>query len=191
MTGRAGAAREFADDREVSVSVSSGDRFSGGSGGSPAQGNAAGRRGLAILLAVIGVLALVLAAIFFFDAAALPTFVQGRSHHGHHLIRVLISLAIAIAFLIGALVAARSKPAAPAPARNAGGADPAAQADPAWGSTPTISSEPGAGQAPDVGQPPGAEQWPEQRTAPWQGKAAETWQDPGSGPGAAGPTRPA
>ena len=163
------------------MSVSSGDSFRGGPGGSSPQGNTASRRGLAILLAVIGVLALALAAIFFFDASALPTFMQGRSHHGHHFIRVVICLAIAIAFLIGALVAARSKPAAP-PAAPATGADPAAHADPAWGSAPTIGAEPGAGQQ------PGADQWPEHGTAPWQGKPDETWQDPGSG---AGPTRPA
>ncbi len=153
------------------------------SGASPS-----GRRGLAILLAVIGVLFLALAAVFFFKASVLPTFVEGRSHHGHHLIRVVICLAIAVALLIGALVAARSKPAAP-PATAAGGQAPASHADPAWGSAPTIGAAPGA--AAGVGQPPGADQLPEQGTAPWQGKPGETWQSPGAGPGAAGPTRPA
>jgi len=126
-----------------------------------------GRLWLAILLAVVGVLALALAALYFFDASALPAGLEGRSHHGHHLIRVVISLAIAIACLIGSLLAARSKSYSPPASMNTG-ADPAAAAAPA------------ASPAPDN------DPWPDSGTAQWQG-SGEQRQESGPGSGAAGP----
>jgi hypothetical protein len=138
----------------------------------------AGRRGLAILLAIIGALALALAAVYFFDATALPTFLEGRSHHGHHLIRVVICLAIAIAFLIGSLVAARSRPVGPpaSTATSSAGTGAGGGADPAEASAPT------AGSAPEAGP------WPDSGGAQWQGTSGEPWRDPGPpGSGTTGP----
>jgi hypothetical protein len=135
----------------------------------------AGRRGLAILLAVIGVLALALAALYFFDATALPTALEGRSHHGHHLIRVVISLAIAIACLILSLVAAR-RPGGP-PARPTTGN----------GTTAGTGADPATASAPAAGQATQSDQWPDSGSAQWQATSGEPWGDSGPGSGAGGP----
>ena len=68
----------------------------------------AGSRGAAIVLAVIGILALI-AGIVFLTSSSVPSFMSAGSHQhsGHHLIRAVVSLVIGVALLAGAWFAAR------------------------------------------------------------------------------------
>jgi hypothetical protein len=75
-------------------------------------GGASGRRALVIILAVIGILGIILAVIYFTTASSLPSFMVGATHHGHHVARAGVSLVVGILFLIGSWLAARAKPAA-------------------------------------------------------------------------------
>jgi hypothetical protein len=128
------------------------------------------------LLAVIGVLALALAALYFFDATALPTALEGRSHHGHHLIRVVICLAIAIACLILSLVAARGRLAGP----------PASTAT-STGSTAATGADPAAASGLAAGPAAEADRWPDSGSAQWQSTSGEPGRDSGPGSGPTGP----
>ena len=66
-------------------------------------GGAGSRRPLVIVLAVIGVVALVVGVLWFTGAA--PSFLNVGSHvkgHGHHLFRGLAGVVVGIAALLGA-----------------------------------------------------------------------------------------
>jgi uncharacterized membrane protein len=63
-----------------------------------------------IILAVIGVLAIIAAILYVSGAANSIHFMDGATHKGHHLVRFIVSLVVGVAFLIGAYIA-RSRPA--------------------------------------------------------------------------------
>jgi uncharacterized membrane protein len=67
-------------------------------------------RSLVIILAVIGVLAIVAAILYVSGAANSMHFMVGAVHKGHHVVRFIVSLVVGVAFLIGAYIA-KSKPA--------------------------------------------------------------------------------
>jgi hypothetical protein len=72
-------------------------------------GSAPGRGPLVIVLAVIGILAIIAAIMYVSGAANSLHFMDGTSHKGHHAIRFIVSLVVGVAFLIGAYIA-RSRP---------------------------------------------------------------------------------
>jgi uncharacterized membrane protein len=82
-----------------------------------APGGSANRGPLVIILAVIGILAIIAGIMYVSGAANSLHFMSGSAHHGHHLVRAIVSFVVGIAFLIGAYVA-RSRP----PAARAGNA---------------------------------------------------------------------
>jgi hypothetical protein len=72
------------------------------SGGSP------GRRALAVILAIIGVLAVVAGILYLAGAANSLHFMVGSVHKGHHLVRAAVSFVVGVALLTGARFAARA-----------------------------------------------------------------------------------
>ncbi len=70
-------------------------------GGSP------GRGPLAVVLAIIGVLAIIAGILYVAGAANSLHFMVGSVHKGHHLVRAAVSFVAGIALLIGAWFAAR------------------------------------------------------------------------------------
>jgi hypothetical protein len=74
-------------------------------GASPSRGP------LVIVLAVIGILAIIAGILYVSGAANSLHFMDGSSHHGHHQIRAIVSFVVGIAFLVGAYIA-KSRPAA-------------------------------------------------------------------------------
>jgi hypothetical protein len=71
-------------------------------GGSP------GRRALAVILAIIGFLAIIAGILYLTGAANSLPFMAGSAHKGHHLIRAGISFVAGAALLAGAWLAARA-----------------------------------------------------------------------------------
>jgi hypothetical protein len=74
----------------------------GTSGGSP------GRRTLAVVLAIIGVLAIIAGILYVAGAANSLHFMVGSVHKGHHLVRAAVSFVVGVALLTGAWFAARA-----------------------------------------------------------------------------------
>jgi hypothetical protein len=76
------------------------------SGGAPAS-----KRPLMVILAVIGVLAIILGILYFVDGSSLPAFLTAGSHvkKGNHLARGGVSLVVGVAALIGSWFATKSK----------------------------------------------------------------------------------
>jgi uncharacterized membrane protein YidH (DUF202 family) len=74
-----------------------------------ASGNSAGRRPLAVILAILGVLAIIAGILYLAGAANSLHFMVGSVHKGHHLVRAAVSLVAGIALLIGAWFAARRR----------------------------------------------------------------------------------
>jgi hypothetical protein len=74
----------------------------GSSGGSP------GRRTLAVVLAIIGVLAIIAGILYLAGAANSLHFMVGSVHKGHHLVRAAVSFVAGVALLTGAWFAARA-----------------------------------------------------------------------------------
>jgi uncharacterized membrane protein len=77
-----------------------------------APSGSAGRGPLVIILAVIGILAIIAGIMYVSGAANSLHFMSGSSHHGHHLVRAIVSFVVGIAFLIGAYIAKSRPPAA-------------------------------------------------------------------------------
>jgi len=77
-----------------------------------APGGSASRGPLVIILAVIGILAILAGILYVSGAANSLHFMDGSVHHGHHLIRAIVSFVVGIAFLIGAYIARSRPPAA-------------------------------------------------------------------------------
>ncbi len=73
-------------------------------------GGSANRGPLVIILAVIGILAIIAGILYVSGAANSLHFMDGAVHHGHHQVRAIVSFVVGIAFLIGAYIA-RSRPA--------------------------------------------------------------------------------
>jgi uncharacterized membrane protein len=76
-----------------------------------APGGSANRGPLVIILAVIGILAVLAGIMYVSGAANSLHFMDGSVHHGHHLIRAIVSFVVGIAFLIGAYIAKSRPPA--------------------------------------------------------------------------------
>ena len=72
----------------------------------------ASRGPLVIILAIIGILAIIAGIMYVSGAANSLHFMAGSSHHGHHIIRAIVSFVVGIAFLIGAYIAKTRPPAA-------------------------------------------------------------------------------
>lgn len=70
-------------------------------------GGSAGRRPLAVILAIIGVLAIIAGILYLAGAANSLHFMVGSVHKGHHLVRAAVSFVVGIVLLIGAWFAAR------------------------------------------------------------------------------------
>jgi hypothetical protein len=70
------------------------------------------RTPLVIILAVIEILAIIAGILYVSGAANSLHFMDGARHKGHHEIRAIVSFVVGIAFLVGAFIAARSRPAA-------------------------------------------------------------------------------
>jgi hypothetical protein len=69
----------------------------------------ANRGPLVIILTVIGILAIIAGILYVSGAANSVHFMDGAVHHGHHVVRAVVSFVVGIAFLIGAYIA-RSRP---------------------------------------------------------------------------------
>lgn len=77
-----------------------------------APSGSANRGPLVIILAVIGILAIIAGILYVSGAANSLHFMSGAVHHGHHAIRAIVSFVVGIAFLIGAYIAKSRPPAA-------------------------------------------------------------------------------
>jgi uncharacterized membrane protein YidH (DUF202 family) len=66
-----------------------------------------GRRALAVILAIIGVLAIIAGILYVAGAANSLHFMVGSVHRGHHLVRAAVSFAVGVVLLVGAWFAAR------------------------------------------------------------------------------------
>ena len=73
---------------------------------------ASGRQTLVIVLAVIGILGIIAGIMFLSGAANSIHVMVGSVHHGHHVIRAIVSLVVGAAFLVGAYIARSRTPAA-------------------------------------------------------------------------------
>jgi uncharacterized membrane protein len=72
-------------------------------------GAAPNRAPLVIILAVVGVLAIIAAILYVSGAANSLHFMVGSVHKGHHVVRFIVSLVVGAALLIGAYIA-KSRP---------------------------------------------------------------------------------
>jgi uncharacterized membrane protein YidH (DUF202 family) len=69
-----------------------------------------GRRRLAVILAIIGVLAIIAGILYVAGAANSLHFMVGSVHKGHHLVRAAVSFVAGVALLAGAWFVARAGP---------------------------------------------------------------------------------
>lgn len=70
-------------------------------------GGSSGRRALAVILAIVGILAIVAGILYIAGAANSIHFMVGSVHHGHHQIRAAVSFVVGVALLVGAWFAGR------------------------------------------------------------------------------------
>jgi hypothetical protein len=75
-------------------------------------GTSPGRGPLVIVLAVIGILAIIAGILYLSGAANSLHFMDGAVHKGHHVVRAIVALVVGVAFVIGAFIA-KSRPSAP------------------------------------------------------------------------------
>jgi uncharacterized membrane protein len=75
-------------------------------------GASSGRQTLVIVLAVIGILGIIAGIMFLSGAANSIHVMVGSVHHGHHVIRAIVSLVVGAAFLVGAYIARSRTPSA-------------------------------------------------------------------------------
>jgi uncharacterized membrane protein YidH (DUF202 family) len=66
-----------------------------------------GRRALAIVLAVVGALAIIAGILYLAGAANSLHFMVGSVHKGHHLVRAAVSLVVGVVLLIAAWFTSR------------------------------------------------------------------------------------
>jgi len=76
----------------------------------PMSGGSPGRRALPVILAIIGVLAIIAGILYVTGAANSLHFMVGSVHKGHHLVRAAVSFVAGVALLTGAWFAARAGP---------------------------------------------------------------------------------
>jgi uncharacterized membrane protein YidH (DUF202 family) len=74
----------------------------------PRSGGSPGRRALAVILAIAGVLAIIAGILYVAGAANSLHFMVGSVHKGHHLVRAAVSFVVGVALLIGAWFIARA-----------------------------------------------------------------------------------
>jgi hypothetical protein len=67
-----------------------------------------GRRALAVILAIVGVLAIIAGVLYVAGAANSLHFMVGSVHKGHHLVRAAVSFVAGVALLAGAWFVARA-----------------------------------------------------------------------------------
>ena len=81
------------------------------SSASVSSGASTSRKPLVIILAVIGIVAIILGILYFIGGSAIPHFLIAGSHvkKGHHLARGGVALVVGIAALIGSWFATKSK----------------------------------------------------------------------------------
>ena len=81
------------------------------SGTSVSDGTSTSRKPLVIILAVIGVVAIIVGILYMVDGNSLPSFLTAGSHvhKGNHLARGGVALVVGVACLIGAWFASKSK----------------------------------------------------------------------------------
>jgi len=81
------------------------------SGTSVSGGTSTSRKPLVIILAVIGVVAIIVGILYMVDGNSLPSFLTAGSHvhKGNHLARGGVALVVGVACLIGAWFASKSK----------------------------------------------------------------------------------
>jgi hypothetical protein len=77
---------------------------------SPPETSSGGRGALVIILAVIGILAIIAGILYVAGVANSIHVMVGSTHHGSHDIRAVVSFVVGIAFLVGAWFA-RGRPA--------------------------------------------------------------------------------
>ncbi len=75
-------------------------------------GAPSGRGPLVIVLAVIGILAIIAGILYVSGAANSIHFMVGSVHKGSHQIRAIVSFVVGVAFLVGAYIARSRPPAA-------------------------------------------------------------------------------
>jgi hypothetical protein len=73
----------------------------------PTSGGSPGRGALAVILALIGVLAIIAGILYVAGPANSLHFMVGSVHKGHHLVRAAVSFVAGIALLTGAWFTAR------------------------------------------------------------------------------------
>ena len=73
-----------------------------------ASGGSADRRPLAVILTVLGVLAIIAGILYLAGVANSLHFMVGSVHKGHHLVRAAVSFVVGIALLTGAWFVARA-----------------------------------------------------------------------------------
>ncbi len=71
-------------------------------------GGSAGRRSLAIILAILGILAIIAGILYLAGAANSLHFMVGSVHKGHHPIRAAVSFVAGVALLAGAWFAGKA-----------------------------------------------------------------------------------
>ncbi|HKA95493.1 MAG TPA: hypothetical protein VKD66_04440 [Streptosporangiaceae bacterium] len=74
----------------------------------PSSGGSPSRRALAVILAIVGVLAIIAGILYVAGAANSLHFMVGSVHKGHHLVRAAVSFVVGAALLIGAWFIART-----------------------------------------------------------------------------------
>jgi uncharacterized membrane protein HdeD (DUF308 family) len=81
------------------------------SSASVSSGASASKKPLMIILAVIGVLAIILGILYFVDGSGLPGFLTAGSHvkKGNHLARGAVALVVGVVALIGSWFATKSR----------------------------------------------------------------------------------
>jgi uncharacterized membrane protein HdeD (DUF308 family) len=74
-------------------------------------GSSTSRKPLVIVLAVIGVLAIIVGVLYMVDGSSLPSFLTSGSHvhKGNHLARGGVTLVVGLACLIGSWFSSKSK----------------------------------------------------------------------------------
>jgi hypothetical protein len=97
------------------------------------------RRPLVIILAVIGILAIIAGILYVSGAANSLHFMDGARHKGHHQVRAIVSFVVGIAFLVGAYIASRPRPAAGSAGSSTGSTGSAAGSTGGTGSADSAS----------------------------------------------------
>jgi hypothetical protein len=72
-------------------------------------GGASGRRALSVILAIVGLLAIVAGILYLAGTANSLHFMVGSVHRGHHQVRAIVALVIGVVLLVAAFFTARRR----------------------------------------------------------------------------------